>query len=256
MLAGNPGTMLRALLATFALCSLLSPVVQARGLVADLSNHLVAITTAFTGADVLLFGTLEPAKGDVVVLVFGPTENVRVRRKSRIGPFWFNTDEMLFRKVPTFYAVASSKPLDLLASDEVLARYQIGTQHLRLEAVPERHRTEADRAAFRAALVRNMQRRGLYTREVLPVRFPGNSLFRTTLHFPANVPPGIYKVETLQFRDGQLENAQSNVLVVSKVGLEADLFDLAQRRPVLYGVGSILVALGAGWTANFLFRSR
>ncbi|HWL68660.1 MAG TPA: TIGR02186 family protein, partial [Geminicoccus sp.] len=41
---------------------------RAAGLVADLSHHLIAITTAFTGSDVLLFGALEETGGDVVVL--------------------------------------------------------------------------------------------------------------------------------------------------------------------------------------------
>jgi hypothetical protein len=40
-------------------------------LVADLSEHLIAITTGFVGTDVLLFGAIEET-GDVVVVVRGP----------------------------------------------------------------------------------------------------------------------------------------------------------------------------------------
>ncbi len=238
------------------LLALIPTGVRGQALIADLSKHLIAITTAFTGAEVLLFGTVEKPGGDVVVLVFGPPEELRVRRKSRVGPFWFNTDEMRFRGVPGFYAVASSKPLELLAEEDVLRRYRIGVERLDFEARPDRHHDEADLRAFRDALVRAKQRQELYVRSPIPVYFLGNRLFRTVVPFPANVPPGNYQVQTLYLRDGQVVQAQSNVLVVSKVGVEADIFDLARRRPALYGLSSILIAVAAGWTASLVFARR
>ncbi len=239
------------------LLALLMPnTASGQNLIADLSKHLIAITTAFTGAEVLLFGSVEEPGGDVVVLVFGPAEDVRVRRKSRVGPFWFNTDEMRFRRVPSFYAVASSKPLELLAEEDVLQRYQIGVERLHLEARPDRHHSEADLVAFRAALIRNKQRQKLYVQSPIRVYFLGKRLFRTVVPFPANVVPGNYQVQTLYLRNGQVVQAQSNVLVVSKVGLEADIFDLARRRPAIYGLSSILIAVAAGWTASLVFARR
>ncbi len=234
----------------------MSNAASGQSLIADLSKHLIAITTAFTGAEVLLFGSVEEPGGDVVVLVFGPTEDLRVRRKSRVGPFWFNTDEMRFRRVPGFYAVASSKPLELLAEEDVLQRYQIGVERLHLEARPDRHQSKADVAAFRAALIRNKQRQKLYVQSPIPVYFLGKRLFRTVVPFPANVAPGNYQVQTLYLRGGRVVQAQSNVLVVSKVGLEADIFDLARRRPAIYGLSSILIAVAAGWTASLVFARR
>ena len=55
---------------------------RAEGLVADLSEHLIAITTAFVGTDVVLFGTSDGG-ADIVVTVVGPRENQIVRRKAR-----------------------------------------------------------------------------------------------------------------------------------------------------------------------------
>ena len=43
----------------------------AEGLVADLTSHLIAITTGFTGASVVLFGATD-GPGDVIVAVRGP----------------------------------------------------------------------------------------------------------------------------------------------------------------------------------------
>ena len=64
-----------------ALLALALPIGQARAqaLVADLSDHFIAITTGFVGADVLLFGAIE-GDGDVVVVLRGPSGKEVVRR--------------------------------------------------------------------------------------------------------------------------------------------------------------------------------
>jgi uncharacterized protein (TIGR02186 family) len=104
--------------------------------------------------------------------------------------------------------------------------------------------------------VRNKARDDLYATEVAPVRFLGDRLFRTTLSFPANVPPGSYQVEVLQLLDGTVVGAQTSVLVISKVGLEAEIFDAARTAPALYGLLSVLLAIGAGWTAGAFFKKQ
>src|SRR3954468_6949844 len=92
-------------------------------LVADLSSHLVAITTGFSGTDVLLFGATN-GPGDIAVVVRGPAEDAVIRRKGRAGPIWVNADQITWREVPSYYRVASSRPLDEFAPQTLLSRYQ------------------------------------------------------------------------------------------------------------------------------------
>ncbi len=235
---------------------LLGSAVRGQPVVVDLSKKLIAITTAFAGTEVLLFGALREPEGRVAVVVMGPEEEVRVRRKTRVGPFWLNTEEVRFRSVPSFYAVATDAPFSALAPAEVLRRLQLGVERLRFEPVAAGARGAEEIARFADALRRAKLRRGLYSERPLAVRRIEDTLFRVALAFPANVPPGRYEVRTLFFRDGRLAYAQSNLLLVSKVGIEAQLFDLAQNRPLLYGLGSLLAAVLAGWTANLLFGGR
>ena len=49
-------------------------------LVVDLSSHVVAITSGFHGANLLLFGSVE-GEGDVVVVIRGPSQNELIRRR-------------------------------------------------------------------------------------------------------------------------------------------------------------------------------
>jgi uncharacterized protein (TIGR02186 family) len=229
---------------------------RAAGLVADLSNHLIAITTAFSGTDVLLFGAVEPPTGDVAVVVKGPIERAVVRRKDRIGFIWLNTEQAHFRDVPGYYAVASSRPLEELAPPAVRARHEVGVDSLRFRPVAGQGLSDDALASFQRGLIRNKQRASLYSSVPGEVTFLGDTLFRTRLAFPANVPPGSYQVQVLQFRNGSVVNAQSSVLVISKVGLEAQLFGIAHQYAAVYGMGSILIAVFAGWSASVLFSKR
>jgi len=226
---------------------------RAESLMADMSEHLIAITTAFTGTDVVLFGT-GTGGTDIVVTVIGPRENQVVRRKSRIAGVWANRESLEFVRVPSYYAVASSAPLEQIARSDVLARHLLGVDHLHLEPLDGADLDPRQIRSFEDALVRNKQRQGLYSSTPAPVNFLGPHLFRTTIKFPANVPPGIYQVQVFELEDGYVKDAQRSALVISKVGFEADVFDFAQQRAPLYGLLAIVMAVSLGWLAGIIFR--
>lgn len=221
-------------------------------LIADLSEHLVAITTGFAGSEVLLFGAVD-MPGEVVVVVQGPRREVRMHRKSRVLGIWMNTTSMTFDAVPSYYAVNASAPLDEIALPQVRARQQMGLKHLDLP-LPAAKASPNVAEEWRNALIRAKQRAGHYHAEVGDVRFLGRRLFRAAIRFPANVPTGSYTVETYYLRNGRVVGAQTTPLQVSKVGLEAEIHDFAHNHASLYGLVAIAIALLAGWAAHSVFR--
>lgn len=227
-------------------------IAQGTPLVADLSDHLVAITTGFAGTDVLLFGATEE-EGDVVVAVRGPSNPVTMHRKSRVLGIWANTASLSFERAPSFYALAASRPLGEIAGRSELERHEIGIEHLKLE-LPRSKVSENVANEWRAALVRAHQSLGTYQSEPGRVRFLGNRLFRAEFHLPANVPTGSYQVHVFLFQDGRVKSAQITPLIVSKIGIQAEVFDFAYQSSALYGVFAIIIALVAGWLGNAIFR--
>ncbi len=221
-------------------------------LVIDLSQETVAITTGFAGTNVLLFGATE-GKGDVVVIVRGPDRPVVVHRKSRVLGVWINTASMTFARVPSFYAVASSGPLEQIATETVRARNEMGIEYLRLN-LPGAKASPNVAAEWRAGLVRNHQRLGLYQSEIRPITIQFDRLIRAELALPANVPTGKYQVQVYLLRDGRVVSARIRGLDVERVGAEAAIYDFAHQNSALYGLIAILVALMAGWAAHMAFR--
>jgi uncharacterized protein (TIGR02186 family) len=222
-------------------------------LVADLSSHLVAITTGFTGTDVLLFGATN-GPGDIAVVVRGPTRDEIVRRKGRFGPIWANASAVQFHDVPSYYRVASSRPLEDFAPQMLLSSRQIGVDTVRMINVDESLPAE-EMTAFRKALVRLKTGDSLYDQGISDITLMSNRLFRTELHFPANVPTGTYTVEVYLFREGQITSAEIVPLVISKVGIGAEIYDFAHGRfAFFYGLLAVVLAAGAGWAASAVFR--
>jgi len=241
----------RAFLALLALALLGSPA-AAQSLAADLSSHLIAITTGFTGTEVTLFGATDGG-ADVIAVVRGPEQEIVVRRKSRVAGIWMNTRRMTFTAVPSYYAVYSSRPLGEIATPGLQALHQIGLENLRFVALEE-GRAPGDAAEFRDALLAEQQRTGRFGKEAGRIVFLGDRLFRATIAFPASVPVGTYLVEVFLVRDKGVVSGQTTPLVVSQIGVDAEVYEFAQNRALLYGVLAVVVAGVAGWLASLPFR--
>lgn len=232
------------------LCLCASPA-RAQDLVADLTTHLIAITTGFTGASVVLFGATD-GPGDIAVAVRGPEREMTVRRKSRVAGIWVNAHEMTFANVPSFYAVAASRPIEEIVSPATALLYRLGIANLKLNTAAAAPPRAAE--PFRQALERKQQEAGLFIDRVGKVEFLGERLFRTTLSFPSNVPTGTYLVEVFLIRDKDVVSGQTTPLVVSKVGMDAEVSAFSYRLPGLYGAIAVLTAMVAGWLASLPLR--
>jgi uncharacterized protein (TIGR02186 family) len=238
------------------------------GLVTDLSQHQVSIRSNFTGTEILIFGAIEadsaakPGQStDVAIVVSGPRRDETVRKKERVAGVWINYNSVTFASVPGFYAVASTRPFETIASERVRAIEQIGAHHLtfgKLVATSiEGTRIPLDveeAREFTDALIRRKREQGLFHEAPEGVAFLSNTLFRTSIEIPANVPVGLYTAKVYLIRDGNVIDAISTPLFIDKSGMERIIFRLAHREPLLYGIFAVMLATFAGWTAALIYR--
>lgn len=231
---------------------LIAGAVQSRDLVVDLSNDIVKITTSFAGTELLLFGAKQ-GDGDIIVVVRGPWENPVVRRKERVLGVWVNRDEIEFKDVPSYYWVASNKPVEELLPAETLETFQIGIPDLDL--VPAvKGADPAQAIAFSEAFKREKVRKNLYRNASSSLLFVDNVLFKTRVKFPANVSVGEFGIQTYLVRDQQIVTSKTTLLNVRKFGLEAEIYNFAHRHSFLYGIFAVIIACVAGWAANAAFK--
>lgn len=246
--------------AAIAALALVARPAAAQELVSGLSTDLIQITSNFNGTDIVLFGALEdqpPATAnkdvDLVIVIRGPPVDMTVRRKQRTLGVWINRDQVQLSGLPGYYFLASTRPLDDIASLTTLQRFRLGTENLQatVQGAPP------DQAAsFKAAAVRDLKRDHLYWESPTGIDFLSRTLFRAQIPIPAAVPPGEYRAEVFLFRGGTVVSAQSSPLFVDKSGFERQVYNFAYQASFAYGAATIAMALGFGYTGFVIFRRR
>src|SRR5262249_13884836 len=144
---------------------------------------------------------------DLVVVIRGPDIDMTVRRKARVFGIWVNREQIEFTGMPGFYFLASTRPLDDIASLSTLQRFKLGTANLEPMTRDRIDPAEAD--SFRAAAIRDRKRERLYWESPTGIEFLSRTLFRARVPIPASVPPGQYRAEVYLFRGGTVVSAQS-----------------------------------------------
>jgi uncharacterized protein (TIGR02186 family) len=243
----------------FALFAILPA--RAVELVSGLSTDLIQITSSFTGTDFVLFGAIDPpppnggaGTQDLVVVIRGPTLDMTVRRKERVLGIWVNREQVEFAGLPGYYFLASTRPLENIASPTTLARFRLGTANLGATARTPISVAEANE--FRAAVVRDRTRESLYRESATGIEFLSPTLFRARVPVPASVPPGEYLAEVYLFQGGTVVSAQSSPLSIDKSGFERQVYNFAYRQSWAYGLAAVLMAFVIGWLGFVILRQR
>jgi len=256
----------RALLALVAtgLALVLSGVREARSeqLIAAMSADEIRIQSNFTGTTIVVFGEIardavtvsRPEPYDLAVVVSGPEQVVRTRRKGRFLGIWVNREAETFAEVPSFLAVHTTRASHELAARSILERYRIGLRNLNLPIVAASEAPMSDRNNFREAFLRLRVQAGLYAERPGSIDFLSGSLFRTAVQLPANIPVGEYTVSTYLLRGGALLASAEQKLTIAKTGFEQFTHSLAYAYSAVYGIIAIALALFTGWLAGVIFR--
>ncbi|HMI40927.1 MAG TPA: TIGR02186 family protein [Sphingomicrobium sp.] len=230
-------------------------------LVPDVSSRAIQIMYSFNGAQLLLFGAILYPGGrvptrpaDVIVVLKGPVQPIVVRQKEKIAGIWMNADSNRFRSAPSYYAVASSRPIKDLVDERTAAIYELGLDNLQLStgggALPDKERR------FEAGLVDLKRRQALYAENAKGVEISEGVLYRARLFIPSQVPVGTYTAETFLIDQGRVVAAATRDVEIGKSGFERYVALAARRHAFLYGMASVILSLGLGWAAAMAFRKR
>jgi uncharacterized protein (TIGR02186 family) len=232
-------------------------------LIPDVSQREVEIVYSFTGADLLLFGAILYPGGrqpgierpaDIVVVVKGPTQSILVRQKEKIAGIWVNAAQARYRSAPSFYAIASSRPVRQLVDERTRAIYELGLGSLQLSPASNVPQREQDR--FSRGLVDLKRRAGLYYEAPGSVEITDGVLYRARIAIPARVPVGRFTAETFLIRDGRVLAAAVRDIDIRKSGFERFVARAADRHAWLYGLVAVALSIGLGWLAGWVAGRR
>ncbi|MBO9621749.1 MAG: TIGR02186 family protein [Sphingomonas sp.] len=244
---------------------LLAPLLMGQAkpeLVPDVSQRDIEIAYSFTGAELLLFGAIlypngrvpgpEERPADIVVVVKGPTEAIKVREKEKVAGIWVNAQTMRYRSAPSFYAIASSRPVRTILDDRTRAIFELGLDSLQLS--PASGAAPEVQERFDRGLVDLRVRSGLFYEAPGAVEITDGVLYRARLAIPARVPVGRFTAETFLIRDGRVLAAAVRPIDIRKSGFERFVATSAQRYSLAYGIIAVALSVLFGWGAGAIWR--
>ena len=167
---------------------------------------------------------------------------------------WLNTENAEVVGLPSFYHILTTKPLDVISSENTLRINKLGFDHIPFRLARDSRIDDGPEAEWKEALVRNMQKTGLWSNRSGEVEVISDVLFRADIEIPANIMPGDYNVRILHFRDGAVVEENLSTLNVVKSGLSAEIYRIAHEYAAFYGIFAIIFAVASGWLAAVAFR--
>ena len=244
----------------------LSLIVNSNSLVIGSDENEILIDANFSGKDLLVFGAFyaDPSqprekKGDILIEVVGPKEDIVLRKKESFFGFWLNAKSVKFKDVPSFYYLSSTSEL----KDSFFEKNSIGL--LETDQLPEVNwsyittdwgsvSSDEEKQDFYEALVRNKTYENVFKQTSDEIEILDGNLFKTNIPIPNTVPVGTYDVNLYLILNNKISKDYSYNFKVKRIGIESIIFNFANSFPLLYGFTSLIIALIIGWISADLFR--
>ena len=163
---------------------------------------------------------------------------------------WLNSDTKVFFDVPSYYYVASTRPLKELNAENVLQINQVGIENIRFAGAEE----QEERNSWVNGIIKSMIEAGRYNPEQGLIQISDKRLFKTELNFSAELVDGQYLVDTLLLKDGAVIAARRSFINVSKTGYGEKIYKMANNNSLLYGLSAVFFAFIFGFIVHEITR--
>ena len=238
----------------------------ASSLVIGSDENEILIDANFSGKDLLVFGAFyaDPSqprekKGDILIEVVGPKEDIVLRKKESFFGFWLNAKSVKFKDVPSFYYLSSTTQL----KDRFFEKNSIGL--LETGQLPEVNwslittdwgsvSSDDEKKEFYDALLRNKSYDNVFKQTSEEIEILDGNLFKTNIPIPNTVPVGVYDVNLYLILNNEISKDYSYNFTVKRIGIESLIYNFANSFPLIYGFTSLIIALIIGWISADLFR--
>ncbi len=246
-----------ALAAGLTVVALLSDAVTSVAMAQDrftIDPNPVSVHSFFNGGVVRVSGTVDPGSS-VIVVITGRTVDEHFNRKGRIGPFWATTGKVTISGVPVLHLVASPAPVSTLVRRDEIEAYRLD-----LETLIRGARIEpdgSDRGPLLREYLKLKQQQGvvaIFEQAVHIGNTPSGRSFDAEIPWPVTAPAEAYQVAVLQVRERSVMRQDVRSLDVQYVGIPRFVAHMAFERSVVYGLGSVVIALGFGLAIGILFK--
>lgn len=243
--------------AVLALASF-SPLKEASAELTAKANHdHITIDSFYHGSEVSVRGICDPDV-ELVVKITSPEAHQTLKEKGKVGGFlWMNVGTLTIENTPNLYMLRASKDLGKLMASDELEKYTIGYPALGKHAELSPVADSAAKDKWFGEFIKFKEHSKLF--ESTDGGFTlgesgGKHTYYMKFAWPYQAPPGDYLVTVYAIKDGKVMEQATSKVMVEQVGVVKYLANMAKNNGALYGIFSILAALGAGFGVGLVFK--
>ncbi|HBG91852.1 MAG: hypothetical protein A2X54_07075 [Nitrospirae bacterium GWF2_44_13] len=222
------------------------------------TNHdHISIDFFYNGSAVSVSG-LSDAGTDLIIKIAAQDGHEMLKQKGKAaGLLWMNMGTLKFEHAPNLYFIYSTKKVDDILSQEERDKYVIGypalSKHIEIAPVS----SDEERSKWFGEFIRYKEESKLYASSSEQIKTTnGNKRqkYYIKTDWPYQAPPGEYLVTVYAVKDKKIIEKAETKVFVEQVGIIKMLSGMAANNGAMYGIISIVVALGAGFGVGMVFR--
>jgi len=226
-------------------------------LTAKANHDDIKIDFFYNGSTVSVRGISDPGV-DLVIKITSTEGHQVLKKKGKAGGFmWMNVGDLKLENVPNLYLLTGTKKVEEVLSpaeaDANVIGYPALEKHVELSPAAD----GAEKSKWFGEFLKFKENSNLYHTASGDVKLEnkdGKQSYYTLFQWPYQAAPGDYVVTVYAVKDGKVvEKAESKVLV-EQVGSVKFLANMAKNQAAVYGILSILAAIGAGFGVGLIFR--
>jgi hypothetical protein len=224
---------------------------------AVLSPDHISVNSLYHGSKIEISGEAA-ADSEVIIKITSAEKKEHLRKKGKAGGvLWMNVGELEFSPVSDVFLVYSTGDINELLSTEQQDKYVIGYGALKRSISVEPVEDEADKEKWVDEFIKLKQKNKIYgefTGQIKTMAEGVKKTYTLAIDWPYQAPPQDYNISVYEVRDDVVQAEAGAVLKIEKVGALKYISDMAFHREVIYGIGSILIAIAAGFIVSVIFK--
>jgi uncharacterized protein (TIGR02186 family) len=195
---------------------------------------------------------------ELIIKIASPESHEALKEKGKVGGIlWMNVATMTFQNVPNLYSIHSTRKLDEMISREEMDKYVVGYPALARHAAIEPVTNADEKEKWFNEFISYKEKSKLYNTTDGKIEMKdkdGKQAYYILTQWPYQAPPGDYIVTVYAVKNGRVVDQAESKVLVEQAGVIKTLAGMAKNNAALYGLLSIISALGAGFGVGLVFR--
>jgi hypothetical protein len=234
--------------------------VPALAIAIQLTPEQLNIGTMFNGQTITVSGEVAQEE-EAVIQIIGTDTEAHFKQTGKVGGvLWMTVAHFSLSGAPSAYFVYLPKTISSWHQDKDKRWTELNLDYNVLQEKIVVEPEQKDEDVVFSDFLKLKTAHELYQMVDNGVSYKntdnGNKEFIARIHIPADIPLEAYTVKVLKIKEDIIADTETAELLIQLKGFPLFISNMAYHRSLLYGILSVLIAIGAGIFMGMVFKDK